>query len=232
MTDKIVKQKIGQRTTKGNLSSRIASLRKRLGMKQTPFAELIGTKQNVVSEWENGLYDPSPASLILLGKHDPDDPLWWYERAGPKFAARQRSFLLTSSLARDSVEIKVYSSAGAGAFRSVEETPQSVISFPRGLLASTREIVGLRVHGESMSPLIPDGSIVIVDQTRRTAEAARDHIVAAAEDGGVAIRWLVRSGDLYWLHPNNPEHRPVAVEPSTRLIGVVIKWIAEPPQRK
>lgn len=43
------------------LMNNILSIRKRLGLQQTEFAEEIGVTQSNVSHYENGRNDPSPA---------------------------------------------------------------------------------------------------------------------------------------------------------------------------
>jgi DNA-binding transcriptional regulator YiaG len=49
----------------------IKALRKDLNMTQMEFAELIGSRQQTVSEWETGMYAPKNAySKILVGIAD------------------------------------------------------------------------------------------------------------------------------------------------------------------
>ncbi len=48
-------------------ADRIAALRASLGLTQTGFAEELGVRQQTVSEWETGRYEPRGASAKLLG---------------------------------------------------------------------------------------------------------------------------------------------------------------------
>jgi DNA-binding transcriptional regulator YiaG len=48
-------------------AERIARLRARLGLTQANFADELGVRQQTVSEWETGRYEPRGASAKLLG---------------------------------------------------------------------------------------------------------------------------------------------------------------------
>ena len=48
-------------------AERIAALRAELGLTQAGFADEIGVRQQTVSEWETGRYEPRGASAKLLG---------------------------------------------------------------------------------------------------------------------------------------------------------------------
>jgi DNA-binding transcriptional regulator YiaG len=47
-------------------SKNIQSLRRHLGLTQQEMAELLGTRQQTISEWETGMYQPRGASAKLL----------------------------------------------------------------------------------------------------------------------------------------------------------------------
>ena len=44
----------------------IKALRRHLGLTQTKLAEELGTRQQTISEWENGMYQPRGASATVL----------------------------------------------------------------------------------------------------------------------------------------------------------------------
>ena len=48
-------------------STDILALRRRLGLTQAEFARKLGVRQQTVSEWETGKYEPRGASARLLG---------------------------------------------------------------------------------------------------------------------------------------------------------------------
>jgi DNA-binding transcriptional regulator YiaG len=47
-------------------SESIQALRQHLGYTQTEMAEMLGTRQQTISEWETGMYQPRGASTTLL----------------------------------------------------------------------------------------------------------------------------------------------------------------------
>jgi len=47
-------------------SQRIQNLRHHLGLTQRELAETLGTRQQTISEWETGVYQPRGASATLL----------------------------------------------------------------------------------------------------------------------------------------------------------------------
>ena len=47
-------------------SERIQTLRRHLGLTQRELAERLGTRQQTISEWETGMYQPRGASATLL----------------------------------------------------------------------------------------------------------------------------------------------------------------------
>ncbi len=46
--------------------ARVRALRRHLGVTQTRFAQDLGMRQQTISEWETGLYQPRGASRTLL----------------------------------------------------------------------------------------------------------------------------------------------------------------------
>ena len=47
-------------------SQSIQALRKHLGMSQQAMAESLGVRQQTISDWETGMYEPRGASVTLL----------------------------------------------------------------------------------------------------------------------------------------------------------------------
>ena len=47
-------------------NTRIQALRQHLGLTQRELAEQLGTRQQTISEWETGMYQPRGASATLL----------------------------------------------------------------------------------------------------------------------------------------------------------------------
>jgi hypothetical protein len=105
-----------------------------------------------------------------------------------------------------------------------------VLAYPHWFPNPSETIAG-RVGDDSMSPILPEGSIVAIDRTQDDPTALQGRIVAARHEGRLLIRWLDVSGRHVILRPNHPgrDHPLVAVEadeqPADFLLGrVVWSW--------
>lgn len=80
----------------------------------------------------------------------------------------------------------------------------------------------LRVNGDSMEPLIPEGSIVIVDPD---VEPVNGSIVVARfeEAREATLKKLVIDGDERWLKPLNPAYSARKIDGECQLVGVARK---------
>jgi len=91
----------------------------------------------------------------------------------------------------------------------------------------------LRVRGDSMHPILPDGSICAVDLAQRDPQVLLKKIVAARVDDGVTIKWLQLAKDVLVLRPENREHDTIVLHPGeddeNPIIGQVTWWWAHAP---
>jgi len=93
------------------------------------------------------------------------------------------------------------------------------------------DTLAVRVADDSMSPVLPLGSIAAIDRTEVDPLSLQGRIVAARHDGELLIRWLDLSGRHVILRPNHPgrDFPLVAVDvddaPGDFLVGrVVWSW--------
>ena len=91
----------------------------------------------------------------------------------------------------------------------------------------------LRVKGDSMEPVLPDGSICAVDLAQRDPKALLKKIVAARVDDGVTIKWLQLAKEVLVLRPENREHDTIVLHPGededNPIVGQVTWWWAPAP---
>ena len=92
---------------------------------------------------------------------------------------------------------------------------------PTGATVGARAFA-LRVKGDSMEPLIPEGSIVIVDPE---VEPVNGSIVVARfeEAQEATIKKLIIDGDERWLKPLNPAYTARRIDGECQLVGVARK---------
>lgn len=70
----------------------------------------------------------------------------------------------------------------------------------------------VRVHGDSMSPLLPDGSIVAINHQERNPNELRGKIVAALVDDGVTIKYFDYTENHFIFYPENKQYAPIFLE--------------------
>jgi hypothetical protein len=94
----------------------------------------------------------------------------------------------------------------------------------RQWLPNPSATVGVRLTDDAMYPILPSGSIVAIDRSRRAIESLQGRMVAACPDGTPMIRWLDLSGRHLILRPNQPsrEHPLIPVEVNGRMSDLLL----------
>jgi len=90
----------------------------------------------------------------------------------------------------------------------------------------------LRVKGTSMSPLINDGDVVIVDSSQTDPDALNRKIVVAwHREHGLSLARFIAADGVHLLESENREYDPVTVENDRKwqILGKVLWWIRKGP---
>ncbi len=211
------------------LKERIKALRKSAGWNQTEFAIACKVTQGQVSLWEKGVNVPTPKVFLIFAKLAPeaDKQMWMAEAGFEETAAASMVEMLQIPVLRDS--------AAAGTTRSIDESEiDYVLQLPKHLVRHRGKLIGLEVEGDSMSPILESGYIVLVDTATRRPESLDGKMVAARDGDGVTIKWLRRqNADMYLLVPQHtsPRHQVQVLQAhgDWSIVGEVVKWIGEPP---
>jgi hypothetical protein len=74
----------------------------------------------------------------------------------------------------------------------------------RQWLPNPTATVGVRLSNDAMYPILPSGSVVAIDRSRRDIQSLQGRMVAACPEGEPMIRWLDLSGRHMILRPNQP----------------------------
>jgi SOS-response transcriptional repressor LexA len=135
----------------------------------------------------------------------------------------------------DPVSIKVLNdAAAAGEPRLLN--PHDV----RDLLVVTRKMcphpertLCIPISGDSMSPVLEDGYLVVVDTAQADHSKLCNQMVAARDpEGGVTIKWLRKIGrdELLVAQHTSTRYQPIILnrEPGWEVIGRVLWWIGRP----
>ena len=91
----------------------------------------------------------------------------------------------------------------------------------RGLNPERCDIISVR--GESMEPLLPDGTKILVDRDRRRRRSG--HVFVLRTEDGLVVKRLQRDGNRWRLHSEHPEWSPQPWATGNEIIGEV-RWMA------
>ncbi len=118
--------------------------------------------------------------------------------------------------------------AAAGEPRAVsdEQVLGNAVIHKRWIKGSEKHYICLSIKGDSMQPILSDGSMVCVDLRQTDPEKNTNKMVAAVVDDGVTIKWLRRGRKERWLLlPENREHTPFELSAKElRIVGRVVWW--------
>lgn len=211
----------------------IRAARKSLGLTQASLAEALGSSQGAITRWEREIDSPPVAVFNILAKLVPDEQRdFWLQLSGDAYRDLDMNDLRSIPVLHDA--------AAAGTPRVVDENEIDFnLLFPPKLLPSGGKLVGVRVSGDSMSPILEDGYIALLDVSQRQPSKLVGKMVAARQGDGITLKWLRRQkGDIYLLVPQNTSQRHdiefVSQEGDWSIVGEVVKWIGQPhlPKRK
>ena len=178
----------------------IKKLRISRGLGQQDVAEIVGAKTyTTVSKWESGDNFPRGRDIILLCKYfnvSADGLLGLTD-------------LEISNPASEYPLLPVYAAAGIPeTVDGLQEDGIESIVVPDALMgrwAGSKDIYFIRVNGESMNNVLPDGSTAAVKKVEMT-EIKNGDIVLFSNDGEYSIKRFSRNDDYVVFTPdsNNP----------------------------
>ncbi len=164
------------------------------GMKPQELADLSGVNKSSISQYMNGSHAPSNLSAGKMAGVLGVNPVWLMGLPVPKDLIQEKE---------TNVKIKVLGNVAAGIpiqmitnVIGYEEIPQS--------LAKTGKFFGLKIKGDSMSPIFLDGDIVIVRQ-QPDAESG-EMVIATVGDSEATCKRLRKHKDGIELISNNPSY--------------------------
>lgn len=217
----------------------IERLRRELSITQTSLAQRLKVSAMSVSRWERGVQEPSSQIFVKLGTLASDEMRWqFWEMAG-----LQRTHVEGSARIQNDVAIQTADDtatnmvpiplldAHLGASLNHDFITGSEVlehlAAPLSWCTHPRNTVCAFVEGDSMEPLIRDGSIVSIDTAVNSPEALSSNIMVAQHpELGTKLSWLDRHDDgTYWFRSENPESGPSQFEGQWRLIGRVLWWL-------
>lgn len=222
------------------LGSRIRDTRKKLGMTQKAFGELLGVGISSVSAYEAGESVIPPESIVKIaemGNVSIDWLLTGKSASGIRSSQmssleffREKAAGTTQELIPEGyAKAGVFHMAGAGLPNlAAEQEPIETIYLPQNLLKPA--IVPIKVSGRSMEPMIVNGAIVGVDREDVKIVSGEIYAVWLPYEGAVVKRLYMTTNGVI-LRSDNPAFPELSIPVSEigedHLILGRVKWVLQ-----
>ena len=201
------------------IGEKIKFLRQQKNITQVQLAKDLNLSQQAISHYETGRAIPSIDVLKVLADY---------------FGVTVDYFLTDKpgQSEVDFVDVKfktvpLYSapvSAGNGVF------PDEVYIVGEVKAISDNVDYAVKVVGDSMEPVAPEGSILFV---KKQNYAFNGDMIVCTYDGWVYVKWYIKKDDKIMLLSENQSYSPIIVEPDDRFIihGVVKDIMIQSPKK-
>lgn len=174
---------------------KIKSLREQKGMTLEELGNKVGVGKSTVRKWENGMIAnmrrDKIAKLADALDTSPAELMGW----------KNPSRIIQNPLGAN--RIPVYSSAGAGRPHLANED----VLYYTDYTGDPDGVIGVMIEGNSMTPTIPDGSIVIVNQNI-SVESGDIVIAIINSDKETLCKRFKKYDDGIALVSDNPSYPP------------------------
>lgn len=197
-----------------SIATRIKTARTQTGMSQRALAKRSGVSQQLISKLENGAVE-STSEIFTLAEALAIDPVWLATGKETLPGVDQQNASVTGF-------VPLISWVAAGNWREMGDQPEPGAHeelVPVSCRVS-RDAYALRVQGDSMEPVFPNGSYIIVDPAQ---EARHNSYVVMRLDHAeqATFKQLVIDGSERYLKPLNPRYPLMPIQQSVTLCGVV-----------
>lgn len=209
---------------------------------QKRIAETLKVKDSIIQSWFSRSF-PSPESLLKIYESlniSPNELLGIQEIKPKEFIARieirkeKEKRMLEETEGNNYIEnfvlIPIAGKISAGTPREVEEDPDGVAVIYKGWAMNKENFTAVKVRGDSMAPMIPDGSLVGIDHSQRDPRVLNGKVVALRKGNEATIKRLrVIDNEMLIGEPDNKEWSKEIVvlrgkEMNDAIIGKVVWW--------
>lgn len=130
---------------------------------------------------------------------------------------------------KDMVRIPVVGRTHAGTLMAAEQVVDEYLMVPKAMLPGDHDAqyFALRVQGDCMEPVIPDGATVIV-RRQPDVESGQIAVVLWDDTNEAQVRRVYKSGKRIILQPDNRTYPPVILtRGNVRILGRVLKVLVD-----
>ena len=206
-----------------NLSTRLKWARAQRGLTQVQLAKLAGLQQTDVSKIERGATRKT-SSILALARALQYDPHWLDTGEGTPI--KNNSDIKGNTAPGPEVRgaVPLISWVQAGNWADIVDS--FAVGDAEAWIDTTAKVssnaFALRIVGDSMTPKVPDGSIVIFDPARGYHHGS---LVLAKRTGDqqATFKQLWYDGATPYLKPLNERYAMIEMPSDTRIIAVAIR---------
>lgn len=213
-----------------SLGKKIVALRKERGWNQRELAKRAGfDNQSRLSNYERDFRKPDIEDLgkiakalgvsvdfFLRGNKSPS------QAEIPAHTLSVRNVEPAPAMRR-TIPVVRWEDAEGWRARSPEARASAALALEETDNEMSQHAFALKVRGDSMEPVFPDGSIVIADPER--AANHNDYVIAKIGNTAPMLKQLVIDGPQRYLKPLNPRYPLVTVEGDLQIIATVIEVV-------
>ncbi len=214
---------------KTTIGDRIREARENRSLEQAPLATKVGVATRTVQRWEKGEQVPDGTAIMSIAKAMGVLPNWLLTGDGemyPMLSRPHNVYPLPGSLRRRNrlVDLPLISAVPAGKVATIFH-PDYVDDYVTVDDIKDPSAFALKVKGQSMSPRIEDGDVVIVSPQH---EARSGDICVVRVDGEDTLKKVKFEGNYVHLIPLNPDFEPVTVKKrDVNFVWKVVKLIKQ-----
>lgn len=214
---------------KSTIGDRIREARENKEFDQATLADKVGIVTRTLQRWEKGEQVPDGVSITKIAKVTGVHPNWLLTGDGEMYPMPSRPAnvfpLPTANPRREKlVDLPLISAVPAGKVATMFH-PDYVDEYVTVDDVKDPQAFALRVKGNSMSPRIEDGDVVVVSPS---AEAGNGDICVVRVDGEDTLKKVKFEGSYIHLIPLNPDFEPVTVKKKdVNFVWKVVKLIKE-----
>jgi repressor LexA len=214
---------------KGSIGDRIREARGNKELDQATLAAKIGVVTRTLQRWEKGDQTPDGIAITKIARATNVTPSWLLTGEGEMYGTKNRPenvYPLNAAARRNIhlVDLPLISSVPAGKVATLFH-PDYVDDYVTVDDIKDPQAFALRVKGQSMSPRVEDGDIVIVSPRQEVRNGDICVIRVNEED---TLKKVKFEGNYIHLIPLNPEFEPVTVKrKDVNFVWKVVKLIKE-----
>jgi SOS-response transcriptional repressor LexA len=179
-------------------------------------AELIGANSQKLTNWKNRGVPPSVHKQVADSLGVTVDELLRHPMDKPNTIRYSSKSIRT---------IPIISKVQAGTW--MENTNPYEIGDNEGTIETTENVsnmsYALKISGDSMTPTIPEGSIIIVDPLRQ-AENGQIVVIRQNGDSEATVKRLVIDGSKKYLKPDNERYPLLEMLEDANICGVAVAF--------